>query len=91
MGWTTALKTAQIIDNAQAVLAIELIADAQALDFRQPAKPSKAVQAAHSVVRKYVTHLDEDRPLYNDINKIKEVVQSGEVLAAVEKVIGPLR
>jgi len=91
MGWTTALKTAQIIDNAQAVLAIELIADAQALDFRQPAKPSKAVQAAHGVVRKYVAHLDEDRPLYNDINKIKEVVQSGELLAAVEKVIGPLR
>jgi histidine ammonia-lyase len=91
MGWTTALKTAQIIDNAQAVLAIELIADAQALDFRQPAKPSKAVQAAHTVVRKYVSHLDDDRPLYDDINKIKEVVQSGEVLDAVEKVIGPLR
>jgi len=90
MGWTTALKTAQIIDNAQAVLAIELMADAQALDFRKPGKPSPAGQAAYDVVRKYVAHLDEDRPLYDDINKMKEVVQSGEVLAAVEKVIGPL-
>jgi histidine ammonia-lyase len=90
MGWTTALKTAQIIDNAQAVLAIELMADAQALDFRKPVKPSPAGQAAYNVVRKYVAYLDEDRPLYDDINKMKEVIQSGEVLAAVEKVIGPL-
>jgi histidine ammonia-lyase len=91
MGMTTALKTAQIIDNAQAVLAIELIADAQALDFRRPLKPGKAVQAAYDVVRKYVAHLEEDRPLYDDINKMKEVVQRGEVLAAVESAIGPLR
>jgi len=91
MGMTTALKTAQIIDNAQAVLAIELIADAQALDFRKPLKPSKAVQAAYDVVRKYVAHLEEDRPLYGDINKMKEVVQRGEILAAVESAIGSLR
>ena len=91
MGWTTALKTAQILDNAQAVLAIELIADAQAIDFRKPAKPSKASQAAYDVVRKYVPFLEEDRPLYNDINKIKEVVQASEVLDAVEKAIGQLK
>jgi histidine ammonia-lyase len=91
MGWTTALKTAQILDNAQAILAIELIADAQAMDFRSPLKPSPASQAAYDVVRKYVAHLEEDRPVYDDINKIKEVVQSGEVLAAVERVTGPLR
>jgi len=91
MGWTTALKTAGIIDNAQAVLAIELIAGAQALDFRKPLKPSQAIQAAYDVVRKHVVRLDEDRPVYDDINRMKDVVQSGEVLAAVEKVIGPLR
>jgi len=91
MGWTTALKTAQIIDNAQAVLAIEFIAGAQALDFRKPLKPGKAIQAAYDVVRKYVARLEEDRPLYDDINRMKEVVQSGEVLAAVEKAVGPLR
>jgi histidine ammonia-lyase len=37
-----------------------------------------------------VAFLDEDRPLYNDINKLKEVVQRGEILEAVEKVTGPL-
>jgi hypothetical protein len=37
-----------------------------------------------------VSHLEEDRPLYNDINTLKDVVQSGEVLDAVEKAIGTL-
>ncbi len=91
MGWTSALKTKQIIDNAQAVIAIELMAGAQALDFRAPLKPGKGVQAAHDVVRRYVAHLEEDRPLYNDINTLKEVVQSGEILDAVEKAVGDLK
>ncbi len=91
MGMTTALKTQQIIDNAQAVLAIEFMAGAQAVDFRKPLKPSKGVQAAARVIRKYVDHLEEDRPLYDDINKIKEVVESGEILEAVEKAVGPLK
>ncbi len=90
MGMTTALKTRQIIDNAQAVLAIELMAGAQAIDFRAPHKPSKGIQAAHDVIRKYVGHLEEDRPLYNDINTLKEVVASGEILDAVERAVGTL-
>jgi len=91
MGMTTALKTQQIIDNAQAVLAVELIAGAQAVDFRKPIKSSKGVQAAARIIRKYVDHLEEDRPLYDDINKLKEVVESGEILEAVEKAAGPLK
>lgn len=91
MGMTTALKTQQIIDNAQAVLAIEFMAGAQAIDFRKPLKPSKGVQAAARVIRKYVDHLEEDRPLYDDINKLKEIVESGEILEAVEKAVGPLK
>lgn len=90
MGMTTALKTRQIIDNAQAVLAIELMAGAQAVDFRRPLKPSKGVQAAYEVVRKHVAHLEEDRPLYDDINRLKEVVESGEILEAVENAVGAL-
>jgi histidine ammonia-lyase len=90
MGMTTALKTRQIIDNAQAVLAIELMAGAQAVDFRKPHKPGKGTAAAYEVIRKYVAHLEEDRPLYNDINKLKEVVESGEILDAVEAAVGTL-
>ena len=91
MATTTAIKTKQILKNTSAIVAIELMAAAQALDFRRPLKPGKGTQAAHEVIRKHVTHLEEDRPLYPDIEKLSEVVMSGEVLAAVEKSIGNLK
>ena len=90
MGWTTALKTKQIIDNAWAVIGIEMMSGAQAVDFRAPLKPSPGVKAAYDVIRKHVARLEEDRPLYNDINTLKDVVERGEVLAAVEKAVGEL-
>ena len=91
MGMTTTLKTRQILDNAQAILAIEFMAGAQAIDFRKPVEPSRGIQAAYNVIRKHVARLEEDRPLYNDINKLKEVVESGEILDAVESVVGKLK
>jgi histidine ammonia-lyase len=90
MATTTAVKTKQIVKNTSAIVAIELMAAAQALDFRKPLKPGKGTQAAHDVVRKHVTHLEEDRPLYPDIARLSEVVMSGEVQAAVEKAVGKL-
>jgi histidine ammonia-lyase len=71
-------------------VAIELLAGAQAIDFRAPLKPGRGVAAAHEVIRKHAAHLEEDRPLYDDINTLKEVVQSGEILDAVEKAVGEL-
>jgi histidine ammonia-lyase len=89
MGMHTALKDGQILDNANGVLGIEFMAAAQALDFRE-FTPGKGVQAARRVIRKYVAHLDEDRPLYPDHNRMKELVKSGEILEEVEKVTGSL-
>ena len=43
---------------------------------------------AREVIRKYVDHLEVDRPLYNDHNKMKALVESGEILMEVEKAIG---
>jgi histidine ammonia-lyase len=89
MGMNTAIKNDQIIDNAYGVLGIELMAAAQALDFRDHS-PGKGTGAAHSVVRKYVDHLDEDRPLYPDHTRMKTLVRSCEILDAVEAQVGSL-
>jgi histidine ammonia-lyase len=89
MGMNTALKNKQIIDNAYGVLGIEFMAAAQALDFRE-FTPGKGTEKARQVVRRYVDHLDIDRPLYPDHNRMKELVRSGEILEAVEKAIGEL-
>jgi len=89
MGMNTALKNDQILDNAYGVLGIEFMAAAQALDFRNFI-PGHGVNTARAVIRKYVTHLDEDRPLYIDHNKMKKLVKSCEILDEVEKVVGSL-
>ena len=89
MGMNTALKNGQILDNAYGILGIELMAAAQALDFRAFTN-GKGVTKAKEVIRKHVEFLDVDRPLYNDHNKMKDLVKSCEILDAVEKEIGIL-
>ena len=54
MGMTTAIKTRQIIENAWSVVAIELMAAAQAFYLRAPVRPSPASQAAYEAIRKQV-------------------------------------
>ena len=89
MGMNTAIKNFQILDNAYGILGIELMAAAQALDFREY-KFGKGVQKAHEVIRRYVDFLDVDRPLYNDHNAMKALVESCEILDEVEAEIGSL-
>ncbi|MFQ6104662.1 MAG: histidine ammonia-lyase [Candidatus Glassbacteria bacterium] len=89
MGMNTAIKNEQILDNAYGVLGIEFLAAAQALDFRN-FTPGKGVRIAHDVIRKHVEHLEEDRPLYPDHDRMKALVKSCEILKEVEKVVGPL-
>ncbi len=90
MGMTTALKTRQILKNAQAVLGIELMAAAQAMDFRRPQRGGKGTEAAYEAIRRHVKFLDEDRPLHEDINRMAALLASGEILDAVEGAVGQL-
>ncbi len=89
MGMNTAINGQRIMDNAYGVLGIELMAAAQALDFRDY-KFGAGVIKAHEVIRKYVEFLDIDRPLYDDHTVMQKLVQSCEILEEVEKVVGSL-
>jgi len=66
-----------------------MMAAAQALDFREY-NFGKGTSKARQVIRKYVEFLDEDRPLYDDHNAMKDLVRSCEILEEVEKEIGSL-
>jgi histidine ammonia-lyase len=89
MGMNTAIKNAQILENAYGVLGIEFMAAAQALDFRE-FTPGKGVQVARRVIREHVDHLDVDRPLYPDHNTMMGLVKSCAILEAVESEVGSL-
>jgi len=89
MGMNTAIKNFQILDNAYGIIGIEFMAAAQALDLRDY-KFGKGVKKAKEIIRKHVKFLDEDRPLYPDHTKMKELVKSCEILNEVEKTVGSL-
>ena len=92
MGMNTAIKNFQIMDNAYGILGIEFMAAAQALDFRKEEinRYGDGTTKAWEVVRRHVTFLDIDRPLYPDHTAMKELVKSGEILEEVEKAIGSI-
>jgi histidine ammonia-lyase len=77
MGMTGALKLRQIVENAERVVAIELMCAAQALEFRRPLKGSREVERAYAVVRAVVPRLEEDRVLAGDIEALAAAVRTG--------------
>ena len=83
-------KCKEILKNVGAVLAIEMYAAAQAMDFRKPLKPGRGTKVAYDVIRQYVTFLKQDRVLYPDVNAIAELVRNNTILDAVEAEIGEL-
>jgi histidine ammonia-lyase len=90
MGPIAALKSREIIKNVGTVIAIELMAGAQALEFRKPQKPSPPVQIVYDEVRKLVPKLVEDRPLYPDMDKLIELINSNKLIELVEEKVGKL-
>ncbi|MGA7110627.1 MAG: histidine ammonia-lyase [Terracidiphilus sp.] len=78
MGMTGALKLRQIVDNAERVLAIELMCAAQGLEFRRPLRPSVEIERAYDAVRKIVPRLEKDRVLATDIDAMAAAIRQGE-------------
>lgn len=85
MGAWGALKCLQIAQNAEQVLAIELLCAAQALDFRRPFKSGIGVEAAHAAVRSQVAFREADKSFTADMAACTALVRSGELVALVER------
>ena len=85
MGMTSAVKLRSIVENAENLLAIELLAAAEALEHRRPLKGGAGVERAYGTVRKYVEPLLEDRALAPDIAAIAIAIRAGEFDSEHEK------
>jgi histidine ammonia-lyase len=72
-----ARKAGEIAVNAAHVVAIELLAAAQGVDFHAPLKTSAALQKAYAQVRAVSPHLDQDRSLAADIAKVRDLIEQG--------------
>ncbi|MDR2671321.1 MAG: histidine ammonia-lyase [Oscillospiraceae bacterium] len=91
MGTIAARQAREILDNVKYVLAIELMAAAQGVDFLAPMAPGAGTAAAHRHLRTLVPRLEEDRILTPDILAVRRSVTDGSLLAAVEAETGALR
>src|SRR6266566_2712289 len=70
MGMTSAVKLRSIVENAENLLAIELLAAAEALEHRRPLKGGAGVERAFTAVRKIAAPLTQDRSLSADIARV---------------------
>jgi histidine ammonia-lyase len=92
MATNAAHHAAQVVENVEHVVAIELLAAAQGIDFRQEqlgpsASLGKGTAAAYELIREHVGFLEHDTPLAPMIEKVTELLKSGALVRAVEAVI----
>src|SRR6266704_3560317 len=78
MGMTSALKFRAIVDLAENLLAIELLAAAEGLEHRHPLKAGVGVERAFAAVRKIAPPLVQDRSLSADITHVAEAIRRGD-------------
>ncbi len=84
MGPIAARHCLDILKNAQNVIAIEMICATQGIDF-QKYSPGIGVKLAHKFIRKNIKHLDDDRILYKDIEKLNKFIIDGTIVEKVEE------
>jgi histidine ammonia-lyase len=76
MGANAATKCKRVIDNVEKVLAIELLAAVQAIEYRRPLKTSSALEEIITAFRTHVSFNDADRILHNDMIKAIEFLKA---------------
>ena len=90
MGPAAAWKAARVVANTGRVLAVELLAGCEALEFRRPLRSSPPLEAVLSRVRATVKAHGQDRVLGPEIEALAELVRTGSILDAAESACGTL-
>jgi histidine ammonia-lyase len=79
MGPIAARKAAQIARNAAGVIAVELMAAAEGIDYHAPLKTSPKLQSIHAAVRKLSPHFTADRYWADEMSALQSAVLKGEI------------
>ena len=91
MGTIAARKAAEILGNVRRVLAMELMCACQAVDLLGgQERLGKGTAPAYRTIRAVCATLEDDRPLYEDINRCEAVLRDGSLVRAVEKAAGEI-
>jgi histidine ammonia-lyase len=90
MGATAARQVEQIMGHVETIVAIELLAAAQGIDFRrrelgQDTKMGRGTAVAYELIRQKMPFLDRDTPLAPYIEQVRQLVVMGTMKEAVEQ------
>ncbi|MCB9108774.1 MAG: histidine ammonia-lyase [Anaerolineales bacterium] len=90
MGCTAALQARQIVQNVEQILALELMAAAQGIDFRKQklgdtARLGRGTQPAYELIRQHVPFIAEDTVLYPYIEAVRQLVAGGDLVKATNR------
>ncbi len=85
MGMTAALKLRTIVENAEHLMAIELLVAGSALEFRRPLQAGLGVEAAFEQLRSMVPVLDADRTMSAEIAQVATAIREGKFDSEMEK------
>jgi len=78
MGMSAAWKAGRVLANAERIVAIELLAGAQGLEYLLPLTPARGVARLHDAVRREAAALSGDRPLTADIERVAAGIREGK-------------
>ncbi|MGE3875621.1 MAG: histidine ammonia-lyase [Parvibaculaceae bacterium] len=81
MATFAARRLADMADNAAAIVAIELLAACQGIEFRRPRRSSGVLEDVHARIRLLAPAYEEDRFFAPDIAAVKAFVSAGELRA----------
>jgi histidine ammonia-lyase len=92
MGVTAGLKLRDVIDNVERILAIELMAAAQGVDFRRQALGAQArlgrgTAAAYALIRNHVPFIERDCVMSGYVELMRQLVADGAIVAAVNQAL----
>jgi histidine ammonia-lyase len=90
MSAEAARKALTLCDHVRDILAIELLCACQGLDFLEPLRSGRGVEAARRLIRRHVPPLTADRAMTADLEAIRRLLDDGDLLGAVEAAAGPL-
>jgi histidine ammonia-lyase len=80
MATTAALRLHQMVENTAGIVAIELLAACQGIEFHRPLKSSQLLEQTITAIRKLVARYEKDRPLATDIRTVRNMIMEGEFL-----------
>jgi histidine ammonia-lyase len=87
MATHAARRLERMVDNAAAVIGIELLAAAQGIDFHRPARSSDNLEKVHAAIRSDVPFYAADRYFAPDIHAARQWIKTGRFSSLVQRIL----